>query len=127
MITELMRLFADNEPELVLQSYEDSQAIFRLLDCDGYRLGTMVCKEVQSLCVTTRWERYRVIGVFSVADAPEEFRWLASAAPSDVMIVRLEPLDDSLDESQLPRIGEKRCGYITCETVLYQEELDPGR
>src|SRR6185369_17331291 len=112
MYNELIEVFLANDPEVVLISYsEDHEACFQLMDCDGYHLGKMVCKEVYTVCLTTRWDSYSEINFYTVKDLPPNLRRFQETIPDEYIIVTLNPT--KLDEpGPLPVIGNNPLGYI---------------
>ena len=129
MFEEIKNVFRDNEPELILLSYaENHTGTFRVVDCDGYRLGKIVCEEVFLLCVTTQWESYTGIEVLPVKELEGAFSWLKEIAPADYLLILLTPtLNEEDDPSALPRIADSQRGYILCKSISFEAETSPGR
>ena len=122
-------LFRDNEPEMILVSYsENHTGVFQLADCDGYRLGKIICEEIFLLCITTQWESYAEIEVVPVNELTGTFIWLKEIAPEDYLLVLLTPtLNEEDDPSALPMIGDSQRGYILCKAISFEEEKVSGR
>ena len=120
-LEKLQEIFTLNEPELVLESYETTdggtgRAVFRLLDCDGYDLGRMLCEGVHVLAVSTCWESFDQIGVLSEAGSPEGFEWMAGRWPEGYELVFLRVSEDRHEDSILPLTGNRRFGFIVCRS-----------
>ena len=124
MFEEIKKVFRDNEPELILQSYaENHTGTFRVVDCDGYRLGKMTCEEIFLLCVTTQWESYTEIEVLPVKELTGAFSWLKEIAPADYLLVLLTPaLNEDDDPSAVPKIDNTQRGYILCKSISFEAE-----
>jgi hypothetical protein len=131
MYEPIKKIFRDNEPELILLTYsENHTGTFQLVDCDGYRLGKIICEEIHLLCVTTQWESFNEIEVLPITELKETgaFSWLTETAPKDYLLVRLTPsLNDDDEVSALPIIGDARRGYILCKSISFEREQSPGR
>ena len=130
LFATLQQIFRDNEPELILLSYsEDHTGIFQLVDCDGYRLGKIICEEIFVLCVTTQWESYNGIEILPVAEltAPGPFAWIKEAAPEDYLLILLSSSNDEEENSALPPIANTHAGYILCKSISFAEETTLGR
>jgi hypothetical protein len=128
----LEKIFRDNEPELVLLSYsENHTGTFQLLDCDGYRLGKIICEEIYLLCVTTQWGSFNKIKILPVTElrAGDAFFWVRENTPADYILVWLTPSsdDDGDQESALPTIANTQQGYILCKSITFAEEDSPER
>ena len=128
MSSDLQEIFRLNEPEVVLESFsEDRGAIFRLLDCDGYRLGCMVCEDVYALCMTIRWESFSSVSFLQRADVDVQFPVLSHAVPNGFQLVVLHPVEDATSDSKLPTIKGEKLGYIICKSVSFVKETERGR
>lgn len=126
MYEPIKKIFRDNEPELILLTYsENHTGTFQLVDCDGYRLGKIICGEIHLLCVTTQWESFKEIEILPITELQETgaFSWLRETAPEDYLLVWLTPSFNSA----LPIIADSQRGYILCKSISFEEETSPGR
>jgi hypothetical protein len=116
-VLALRELFHKNDPEVVLISYtRGHQAHFDLRDCDGYRAGGFYCDEVSALCLSTRWESYSDIEVHAKAALPSGLSHLEGAVIAGHVLVVLYSAGED-EDSALPRVNGRRCGYIICKSV----------
>jgi hypothetical protein len=131
MFEAIKKIFRDHEPELILLSYsENHTGTFQLVDCDGYRLGKIICEGIHLLCVTTQWESFNEIEVLLVTEltAAGAFSGLRKTVPEDHLLVWLTPsLTDEDEKSALPMITNTQRGYIVCKSISFEEEKSPGR
>jgi len=128
MNSELARFFRANEPELVLKSFPEGseQMRFQCLDCDGYRIGSLVFEHVLFVCLATREERYKEVEIHSCATVIDKYPWLEPIIPHEGVVVELQSaLDD--EDSALPPFGDNRVGLVVCRSVHYESEQKPGR
>src|SRR5688500_8343934 len=114
MYNELRQVFLANDPEVVLISYlGDHEACLQLMDCDGYRVGKMICKEIYTICLTTRWDSYSEINFYTVKDLPPNLLRFQETFPEDFILITLKPT--KLDEPiPLPIVDGNPLGYIIC-------------
>jgi hypothetical protein len=129
MNKEIQRIFFSNEPQMILISYDKNhQAIFQLLDCDGYRIGKLLFNDVLILAVTTQWQSYEKIDIFSLKEFQHKNSEMFQKVPEDYQIVFFTPLceKDSLFIG-LPRIDQESKGYIVCKSLIFEEEINLGR
>jgi hypothetical protein len=122
----LSQFFHSNEPSLELVRYEDHVARFQLHDCDEYRIGRLIFSDTSVLCVGTQEEPYRAIQIYGENDLPVDFAWLKDSMPRGRVLVVLEIAQDE-EDSNMPRIGNQRRGFIICGEVTFEEETNPGR
>jgi hypothetical protein len=128
---KLKEVFTLNEPELVLERYEASQdgtgrAVFRLLDCDGYDLGRMLCEGVHTLAVSTSWESFDQLEVLVSAEGFPSFEGMQDRLPEGYELVLLRVAEDSQEDTVLPLMGDRRFGFIVCRAITYEPLTPPA-
>ncbi|MBV8859488.1 MAG: hypothetical protein JOZ02_21330 [Acidobacteria bacterium] len=109
------------EPELLLISYDDAhRATFRLRDCDGYDLGTLVCLGVRLMCLATQRESFDRLDVFPGSELPAGFSWLSREGMEEAKLFVFTAIGDYEDLSLLPVIDGRRVGYLVCDSLEFQ-------
>jgi hypothetical protein len=126
----LLKVFRDNEPELVLVKYQKGEAAFQLLDCDSCRIGTMVCTGVRVICVGTAFDAYERMDVYTLQSLPTRLGWMADGLIHDrqwmFLVMPSKHHPDGAAQSPLPRMNGYPHGFIVCENAFYREEGAPG-
>ncbi len=121
--TALSALFQRHDPELELIDYQSNHtARFRLLDCDGYLVGEMICEEVFVWCLSTGGCAYSGISIFKKHEIPERFswirKWFEETTPDDFHLIELIPVfEDEYQEFFLPPLEGRPTGYIVCRSL----------
>lgn len=129
---QLVEFFRLNEPQVVLASYSSNHtATLQFLDCDDYRIGTLVCEVVFLLCITTQVLEYGRVSICRKGGLPEGFAWLEHLFTSEDLLIVMYPLeeedDDDDEQPLLPAIGGRAVAYIVCKSAHYEKETNPGR
>jgi hypothetical protein len=127
-LNELESFFRHNESQLVLVSYATTHEVrLQLLDIDEYRAGSLVCEEVITLCISTRWQEFNLLTVYRRHNLPPAFSYMRERLTDDLLLLVLNPVEDEDEPSLLPMIDGHRLAYIICKSAHYEEEQNPGR
>jgi hypothetical protein len=123
-LSELHDFFRRNDAQLELVSYtREHEARLQLLDVDGYKIGTLVCEDVEALCISTRGQEFEALSVYRRQDLPPTLSYMRERFTDDLILLVLKPIDDEDYPAFLPLIDSHRLAYIICGAA----HLIPGR
>jgi hypothetical protein len=132
-VRQLQRVFDESEPTLRLKAYltPEDEAHFQILDEDNVRIGTMVCRGVRMLCVSTDSQAYSQLDSYDTVSLPNELGWLRGCGKNvEGLLFLVMPSKLTGDLAKYSHLPRDRNGvptaYVACRSVAYEAEDDPG-